>query len=60
MNEPFKNDSDVQKTREEESREERLARVRARLQAGFYARPEVMRDVADAMFYDPSAFENLP
>ncbi|GEM_PF-6694207 len=52
--------SDVHRADRKESREERLARIRARVKAGFYARSDVMRDVADALLYDPSAFENLP
>lgn len=51
---------DVHRADPKESKEERLARIRARVKAGFYARTDVMRDVADALLYDPSAFENLP
>lgn len=52
--------SEVHKADQGESREERLTRIRARVKSGFYARTDVMRDVADALLYDPSAFENLP
>jgi hypothetical protein len=51
---------DAHRTDPKESREERILRIRARVKAGFYARSDVMRDVADALLYDPSAFENLP
>lgn len=51
---------DVHRADQKESKEERLARIRARVKTGFYARTDVMRDVADALLYDPSAFENLP
>lgn len=50
----------VHRADQEESKEERIARIRTRVKAGFYARSDVMRDVADALLYDPSAFENLP
>ncbi len=52
--------SDVRRVDQEENKEERIARIRARVKTGFYARTDVMQDVADALFYDPSAFENLP
>jgi hypothetical protein len=51
---------DVRRVDPEENREERIARIRARVKTGFYTRADVMRDVADALLYDPSAFENLP
>ncbi len=51
---------EVQRADHEESREETLDRVRTRVKAGFYGRPDVLRDVADALFHNPSAFENLP
>jgi hypothetical protein len=51
---------DVRRVDPEENREERIARIRARVKTGFYTRADVMRDVADALLYDPSAFDNLP
>ena len=51
---------EVQRADHEESREELLNRVRTRVKAGFYGRTDVLRDVADALFHNPSAFENLP
>lgn len=51
---------DVRRVDQEESKEERIVRIRARVKTGFYTRADVMRDVADALLYDPSAFENLP
>ena len=52
--------SELQRADKQETREERLDRIRARVKIGFYTRADVMRDVADALLYDPSAFENLP
>jgi len=51
---------DARRADQEENRAERIVRIRARVKAGFYTRSDVMRDVADALLYDPSAFENLP
>ena len=60
MKKPTMPSPDVRKVDQEENREERIARIRARVKTGFYTRADVMRDVADALLYDPSAFENLP
>ncbi len=42
-----------------ESRKEKLSRIRAQVDKGFYARNEVLQDVADALLMNPAAFENL-
>lgn len=61
MNKPMERSvQGVQRSVPEETREELLVRIRARVKAGFYTRTEVVRDVADALFHNPSAFENLP
>lgn len=61
MNKPVEKPAQgVQRSDREETREELLIRIRTRVKAGFYGRTEVVRDVADALFHNPSAFENLP
>ena len=55
-----KSPADPQRPDQEKNREELLNRIRARVKTGFYARGDVMKDVADALFHNPSAFENLP
>ncbi|MDP6779605.1 MAG: hypothetical protein QGI83_22815 [Candidatus Latescibacteria bacterium] len=42
-----------------ETRQEKLRRIREQVSQGFYAKDEVLRDVADALMMNPTPFENL-
>ena len=42
-----------------ETRREKLSRIRNQVSSGFYARDEVLRDIADALLMNPAPFENL-
>ncbi|MDA0748860.1 MAG: hypothetical protein O2954_20270 [bacterium] len=42
-----------------ETRQEKLRRIQAQVNKGFYTQEDVLRDVADALLMNPSAFENL-
>jgi len=43
----------------EETREEKIQRIRSQVTRGFYTKHEVLRDVADALLMNPAPFENL-
>ena len=42
-----------------ESREDKIHRIRSQVSEGFYGQNEVMKDVAEALLMNPTAFENL-
>ncbi len=45
--------------RPQETRQEKLRRIREQVNKGFYGKDEVLRDVADALMMNPAPFENL-